>query len=138
MSTSSSLKRSCYFLIVDDDPDDHYFLRNAIGKVIPHALVESVYDGSEALQYLNKCLVLPDLIFLDLNMLKISGQNTVSLIREREELKDVPVVILTTSKNEKEKQDLLARGASDFYSKPHETRELVTIVQEVTDRWLNK
>ncbi len=133
---SALQKQSRYFLIVDDDADDHYFLRNAIGKVIPHALVESVYDGSEALQYLNRCLILPDLIFLDLNMLKISGQHTISLIRERNELKDVPVVVLTTSKNEKEKSMLLSLGASDFYSKPHETKELVTIVKEVVERWL--
>lgn len=126
-----------YVLIVDDDKDDHFFLRQAIGEVVPQAIVESLYDGSEALSYLDTCTALPNLIFLDLNMSRISGRNTVSVIRKNDSLKNVPVIILTTSTNEIEKQDLLQLGADDFYSKPAHPKELLKLVKKVCDKYLS-
>src|SRR5690349_10600368 len=108
-----------YILIIDDDTDDHFFLKKAIGKVIPHAIVKSLYDGEDALEYLTRSTELPNLIFLDLNMVRISGQKTMKLIRQNPALSKIPVVILTTSTNEREKEELLALGANDFYSKPY-------------------
>jgi two-component system, response regulator len=125
-----------YFLIVDDDTDDHFFLRKAINKVIPQALVDSVYDGEEALEYLNRCTSMPNLIFLDLNMRKLSGRETMKIIKANETLCKVPVIILTTSKNEKEKAEMLSMGASQFYSKPAEASQLISIMEEVKRNWL--
>jgi DNA-binding response OmpR family regulator len=121
---------------VDDDKDDQYFLRQAISEVVPQAIVESLYDGSEALTYLDKCTALPNLIFLDLNMAKLSGKSTISVIRKNESLSSVPVIILTTSKNEKEKSELLELGANEFYSKPDHPKELAKIVEEVKNKYL--
>jgi CheY-like chemotaxis protein len=125
-----------YILIVDDDNDDHFFLKKAISKVIPYAIVESLYDGSEALEYLKVCTDLPNVIFLDLNMTKLSGQTTIQMIRKNETLKKVPVIILTTSRNESERELLMKMGANGFYSKPHDTRDLVGIVEDVKNKWL--
>ncbi len=127
-----------YILIVDDDTDDHFFLRKAINQVIPQAIVESVYDGDEALQYLNNCKAMPNLIFLDLNMSKLSGKETMKIIKENEHLRSVPVVILTTSRSDEEKKEMLAMGASGFYSKPHHTKNLVDIVEEIHEKFLSK
>jgi CheY-like chemotaxis protein len=125
-----------YILIVDDDTDDHFFLRKAINKSVPQAIVESVYDGEEALQYLNNCTAMPNVIFLDLNMRKLSGKETIKIIRQNEMLKKVPVVVLTTSRNEAERAEMMELGASDFYSKPHQALDLVTIVENVKNKWL--
>src|SRR5215207_5907573 len=86
-----------YILIIDDDVDDHFLLRKAINQVVPQAIVESLYDGSEALQFLENCTALPNLIFLDLNMPIVSGMNTIKLIRQNESLSKIPIAILTTS-----------------------------------------
>ncbi len=126
-----------YILIVDDDRDDHLFLRQAIGDVIPQAIVESLYDGSEALTYLDNCTALPNLIFLDLNMSRISGRNTISVIRKNDSLKSVPVVILTTSKSDSEKNELMQLGASEFFSKPDHPKDLVNIVKQVSAKYLD-
>ncbi|MES2681415.1 MAG: response regulator [Bacteroidota bacterium] len=126
-----------YVLIVDDDKDDHLFLRQAIAEVIPQAIVESLYDGSEALNYLDNCTALPNLIFLDLNMSRISGRSTISVIRKNESLRSVPVVILTTSKSDTERVELMELGANEFYSKPDHPRELVNIVQKVSAKYLD-
>jgi len=127
-----------YILIVDDDSDDHIFLRKAINKVIPQAIVESVYDGEEALHYLNACTAMPNLIFLDLNMRKLSGKETMKIIKENKNLTHVPVVILTTSRNEGEKKEMLDMGAAGFYSKPHQTNDLIGIVEEIREKFLVK
>ena len=126
-----------YILIVDDDSDDHYFLRTALNKVIPQAIVESVYDGEEALLYLNNCTFMPNVIFLDLNMAKISGRDTIKIIKQNEILCKVPVVIFTTSKNEDEKAEMLKLGASDFYSKPNQIDDLILVVEEVKEKYLS-
>lgn len=125
-----------YILIVDDDSDDHYFLRTALNKVIPQALIESVYDGEEALAYLDSCTFMPNVIFLDLNMAKISGRDTMKIIKQNEVLNKVPVVIFTTSRDEDEKAELLKLGAAAFYSKPNQLDDLVQLVTDVKSKYL--
>jgi CheY-like chemotaxis protein len=125
-----------YILIVDDDSDDHFFLRSAIERLIPQALIESVYDGEEALQYLQDCVAIPNLIFLDLNMAKISGRETIKVIKQNEKLNKVPVVVFTTSKSEEEKAEMFSLGAAGFYSKPNQLEDLLKIVEEVKYKWL--
>jgi len=126
-----------YILIVDDDSDDHYFLRTALNRVVPQALIESVYDGEEALEYLNSCTFMPNVIFLDLNMAKISGRETIKIIKKNEILSKVPVVIFTTSKDEDEKAEMLALGAAGFYSKPNQIEDLISVVEDVKDKYLS-
>lgn len=127
---------SYYILIVDDEKDDHFFLRKAISDTIPQAIVESLYDGAEALEYLDNCIAMPNLIFMDLNMHKISGKEAIIAIRKNPTLNKVPIIVLTTSRQETEKEDILKSGASAFYSKPYNPRELRAIVKEVRDKWL--
>lgn len=126
-----------YILVVDDDTDDQFFLRQAISEAIPQAIIESLYDGIEAISYLDKCTALPNLIFLDLNMARLSGKATIETIRRNKALNNVPIIILTTSKNEREKQELLQLGASEFYSKPDYPKDLLRIVSEVRDKYLH-
>lgn len=125
-----------YILIVDDDKDDHFFLRKAINTVVPQAIVESLYDGVEALQFLTTCTSLPNLIFLDLNMVVVSGMDTIKKIRSNENLEKVPIVVLTTSKSQTEKEQTLKLGANGFFTKPDHPRELVPIVESVMARFL--
>lgn len=126
-----------YILIVDDDSDDHYFLRTALNKVVPQALIESVYDGEEALVYLNNCTFMPNVIFLDLNMAKISGRDTMKIIKDNEMLSKVPVVIFTTSRDDDEKKEMLKMGAVEFYSKPNQMEDLIEIVNDVKTKYLS-
>ncbi|MBL7932255.1 MAG: response regulator [Bacteroidia bacterium] len=125
-----------YLLIIDDDADDHFLLRKAIDATIPQAIVESLYDGSEALQFLENCTTLPNLVFLDLNMPVVSGTSTIKLIREKDYLKDLPIIVLTTSNSERDRTESMKLGASDFYSKPFNQHDLVKIVEEVKEKWL--
>jgi CheY-like chemotaxis protein len=127
---------SNYILIVDDDVDDHYILRRAINKVIPQVIVESVYDGSEALTYLKRCDCLPDLIFLDLNMPMLGGKETIKQIRANNTLKNVPIAVLSTTRSEAEQKECMMLGANEFYSKPYFNKQLLAIIQQVREKWL--
>ncbi|MGZ3921140.1 MAG: response regulator [Bacteroidia bacterium] len=123
-------------LIVDDDKDDQFFLIRAIKEVIPHAEVQSFFDGTEVMEYLYNREGMPDLIFLDLNMRKLNGRSTITLIKQDEFFYKIPVVILTTSSSLNDRLDLTELGADDFYTKPVVDTELKKIVEKVKARWL--
>jgi CheY-like chemotaxis protein len=89
--------KTYHILIVDDNKDDLFFLNKAILKVIPYAIVKSMFDGSEAIEYLFKEKTLPDLVFLDLHMDKLPGSFAVNLIKKSKKLSKIPIIILTSS-----------------------------------------
>lgn len=141
MNRTSNLKQqSPYILIVDDDEDDQLFLTSAILETMPGAIVKPLCDGTQAVDLLTKpgalSSALPDLIFLDINMIKLCGQKTTAILKKDEHLKHVPVIILTTSSSEGQKQELLAAGADAFYTKPYNINDLKQIVREVAQKWL--
>jgi CheY-like chemotaxis protein len=94
--------RSLQILVVDDDDADALMISEALEATDNNATVERVSDGREALDYLRRsgrfsAAQRPDLILLDLNMPRMDGRETLAAIKNDEELKAIPVVILTTS-----------------------------------------
>jgi len=94
--------RNLQILVVDDDDADALMISEALEAAQPRASVERVTDGREALDYLRREGAYaeaqrPDLILLDLNMPRMDGRETLAAIKGDDELKAIPVVILTTS-----------------------------------------
>ena len=94
--------RSLQILVVDDDDADAFMISEALENADTRASVERVADGREALDYLRRegsyaQASRPDLILLDLNMPRMDGRETLAAIKTDEQLKAIPVVILTTS-----------------------------------------
>jgi len=94
--------RSLQILVVDDDDADALMISEALEASEPQANVDRVADGREALDYLRgegrfTQPRRPDLILLDLNMPRMDGRETLAAIKTDEQLKAIPVVILTTS-----------------------------------------
>ncbi|PBQ34592.1 hypothetical protein CNR22_23385 [Sphingobacteriaceae bacterium] len=125
-----------YITIVENDKTDHTFLRKVIHSVVPNAIVDSVYNDDEALQYFNNCSALPHLIFLDQNMLSVSGKSTIELIKRADGLERVPIVFLTNSSNTFQKTDFVKQGGDHYYSKPFGAQDLVNIVGSLNSTWL--
>jgi len=124
-------------LIVDDNKDDHFFLNRAILKVLPTATVKSIFDGAEAIQYLFKENILPDLIFLDLNMDQLSGSFILNIIKKNKKLSKIPVIVLTSSSSLADRMNLKIKlRANDFFTKPINNEELIKIILKVKDKWL--
>jgi two-component system response regulator len=131
-------------LLVEDNPDDVELTMRALKKnnIVNEVVV--VYDGVEALDYLfgtgkyggRDTVVLPELVLLDLKLPRIDGLEVLKRLREDERTKLIPVVILTSSKEE---SDLIAGyelGANSYIRKPIKFDEFVKVVGELGLYWL--
>lgn len=134
--------RSIDILVVDDDDADALMISEALAATEPPAAVSRVVDGQEALDYLHRVgrfadAHRPDLILLDLNMPRMDGRETLSAIKNDDELKAIPVVILTTSG---ETPDIVAsyqHRANAYVTKPFGVDDFEAAVQQI-DRFFRE
>jgi len=123
-------------LLVEDDPNDAFFLKRALKKTRPDLPLQLLTDGEQALDYLNghpkysdrAAYPLPSLIFLDLKLPYFSGFQILEHIRSRPELAAIPVFILTSSSEERDRQQALALGAKAYLVKPPTPEMLLKIL----------
>jgi CheY-like chemotaxis protein len=125
-------------LMADDDDDDCLLVESAFQEIgIPHDL-RFVGDGKELLDYLNNegdfadsaKYPRPDLILLDLNMPRIDGREALATIKCDPQLKDIPILILTTSREERDIALTKQAGASSFMSKPEVFEDLTDMLSK--------
>lgn len=106
-------------LLIDDDIDDRKLFFEATEEFDNTIEYIAAANGKEALLYLNDVSnVVPDFIFLDLRMPGLSGEQCLIEIKKNPRLASVPVIIYTTSRDEKESARLKSLGAAHFMSKP--------------------
>jgi two-component system, response regulator len=130
-------------LLVEDNPDDEALALRAFGKLNVSNKIIVVRDGVEALDYLfatgayaNAAPKTPAVVLLDLKLPKIDGLQVLQKIRSNEKTKILPVVILTSSREE---QDLIQGynlGANSYVRKPVDYNEFVGAVSQLGVFWL--
>ena len=139
-SPDSTIKRYStkpfYTLIINRNTEDHHHLRTALNEMIPNVLIESLYDEEETIAYFENCKNKPDLIFLDMNMHTIFLKFALYTIRKTQLLCSVPVAIVNSSLNIKNREELKAFGVSEFYLELKRKLELRLISYDVKKRWL--
>jgi CheY-like chemotaxis protein len=117
---------SLTFLLVDDDDDDCDFFREAVREIDSTAVCFSAENGEAALIKLRKGLKkLPDLIFLDLNMPRMDGKHCLAELKQDPKLRDIPVIIYTTSSSPEDQKETRLLGASYFITKPSDYQKLL-------------
>lgn len=121
--------------IVDDDEDDQLFIRSAFQEGEPSINALSLLDGEELLPKLAKCLKLPRLILLDINMPRKDGFETLAELRSVPEFAEVPVIMLTTSSDEEDRRRSLALGAQQFLTKPLSNQQLKVLAKQLVQEW---
>lgn len=105
--------------LVDDDIDDIEIFNIALQELDDDIEFFSANNGTEALKMLDKNpTFIPDFIFLDLNMPLMSGKQCLTEIKKVQRLKDVPVVIYSTSSSERDIEETKRLGAAHFLTKP--------------------
>lgn len=120
-----------HILLADDDSDDRYFFEKAIKKIAIPVQLTTVEDGEQLMDFLDKNLhKLPDLIFLDLNMPRMNGAECLNEMRQNEKLKNIPVVIYSTSLHE-EIADMLYESGAYYYLQKSDFSELHHSIQRV-------
>ncbi|WP_211093230.1 MULTISPECIES: response regulator [Flammeovirga] len=130
-------------LYADDDPEDRMLTQEAFEESKLASQLFFVEDGEELMEYLNhegkysdtKEYPLPDLILLDLNMPKKDGRECIKEIKEIEEVKNIPIVVLTTSNNEEDVLKTYNLGVSSFITKPVTFDSMVDIVKSLNQYW---
>jgi len=119
-------------LLVDDDIDDCDLFKDALEETGLHATIEIAHEGVKIMQLFNtRAEYLPHLIFLDLNMPKVSGTECLREIRRASYLNSIPVIIFSTSCTEVDIEETFAGGANLYIQKPTGYQELVDILKKV-------
>jgi len=116
------MNRTKPILIADDDSDDRELILSAFTEILPAEKLEIVTDGSEVLNYLDQVTEeneLPGLIILDLNMPLLDGFATLKKLKDSIRYRNIPIIILSTSKNMAEMNKCLQLGAADYLTKPN-------------------
>jgi len=120
--------------LIDDDMDDIELFREALEEVNPSILLQYANDGYEAVKNLTERKdALPDLIFLDISMPTFSGLQCLASFKKDEQLKDLPVIMYTTSSQEREIRTARELGASAFVTKPNDFKVLKRLLALVLD-----
>src|ERR1700722_16771570 len=116
-------------LLVEDNPDDEVLTTMALKKAkIKNELIVA-RDGAEALNYLFGPNPLPDVVLLDIKLPKVDGHEVLRQLRENEKTKLLPVVILTSSKEEVDLHRGYSQGANSYIVKPVDMNQFVNAVQ---------
>ncbi|MES2629707.1 MAG: response regulator [Bacteroidota bacterium] len=120
-------------VLIDDDTEDQEIFLSVVNDISSSAHCDCYTDASEALKNLKALAGVPDVIFLDLNMPVMNGKQFLSAIKEEEGLKEIPVIMFTTSSDPATIKATKDLGAEDFITKPGSYNELVTILKNLID-----
>jgi CheY-like chemotaxis protein len=128
-------------LMADDDCEDCWLANEALTECGVKAVFASVMDGIELMSHLTESCrsdgaTLPSLILLDLNMPRKDGREALVEIKAEPALKQIPIVILTTSKEDKDIAFSMRAGAERFITKPATFDEWVHVMESLAESWL--
>ena len=133
--------RSLKILIVEDNDDHANLMIQIIGDKSSEHAIKRVSNGEEALTYLESVSGTkshwPDVVMLDMKMPFLNGIETLTEIRRRDRLNDLPVVIVSTSSSRKEIQDAFECGANSYMVKPLRFVDLQEKIQDFIHYWSN-
>lgn len=129
-------------LIIEDNPDDGLLTMRALKK-LNYRNIKLVENGSQALEFLygdesgeNSVITPPDLILLDLNLPIIDGFTILKKIRSNKKTKHTPVIVLTSSGEEKDINQSYDLGANSYIQKPVDFIEFEKAAVLISEYWL--
>ena len=132
--------RTLKVLLVEDDADHVFLVRRALHDLAGVAVtVEVAGDGEQAMQRLARARFEPggppQLVLLDLKMPRMGGLEVLRRIRADEGTRRLPVVVLTSSEHQEDREEALRQGATWFVCKPTDGRRFRSEIQQLGDRW---
>ncbi len=139
---TQSMPKLVDILLVEDDEGDVLLTKKALanGKIYNSLCVAK--DGVEALAFLRKegeyaAAPRPDLILLDLNMPRMDGRETLAQIKQDENLRSIPIVVLTTSDSDQDVLQSYDLQASCYITKPVDLEKFTSVVRAIKDFWFS-
>lgn len=120
-----------HILLADDDEDDRLIFKEALEDIKIKTIVATVNDGIELMEYLTRPnVILPDVVFLDLNMPRKDGMQCLEEIRCNHHLKDLTIAIYSTSGAERDIEETFVKGANVYIKKPNDFNALRKVLEE--------
>jgi len=125
-------KEYIHILLADDDEDDRLFFTDAFSELKISTKVSTFNDGVELMNYLNDPeSVLPNILFLDLNMPKKNGIECLHEIKSNSRFDDIAIAIYSTSSSEEDIEETFVLGANIYIKKPSDFASLKKILSDV-------
>ena len=127
-------------LLIDDDESDVFLTKRAFNKAKMLNNVQVARDGEDALAMLrheghHKNIKRPDLILLDLNMPRMNGHEFLEIIKADDDLKSIPVLVMTMSQSDADMMRSYQSHASSYISKPIELEQFMKVMQTIQNYW---
>lgn len=119
-------------ILADDDKDDQELFEEALSKTNVPSELTTFNNGKDLMDNLkdpNESN--PDIIFIDINMPLKNGKEALAEMKAHEDLKDIPTVILSTSRNEKDVEETFLAGASLYVPKPNSFNTFIKLLQKI-------
>ena len=140
MHTQLTYGRAAEILLAEDNDNDVELTRQGFKRAKLLVNLHRVRDGEECMAFLRKQgkyadAPTPDLILLDLNMPKMSGEQVLAEMLKEESLKGLPVVILTTSEQAEEVLKMYKMRCSSYIVKPVDFEQFLKVVRAITEYW---
>lgn len=119
-------------ILADDDEDDRLFFTDAFDELKINTRVSTYNDGVELMDYLNDVnSILPNILFLDINMPKKNGVECLLEIKKNERFRDIAIAIYSTSSSEEHIEETFINGANIYIKKPNDFQTLKKILADV-------
>lgn len=129
-------------LLVEDNEGDILLTKEAFEEARLKNEIQVVRDGQEAIDYLltglnGDSLLLPDIILLDINLPKMNGHEVLAIIKNSNDFKHIPVIILTTSSAEDDVLKSYQNHANCYVSKPVVIEDFMKVIATFEEFWLS-
>jgi len=122
------------FLLIEDDEIERMKFKRIFSKLgYQHSIIEAL-NGEEAIEIIDSGKI-PDIILLDLNMPKMNGLDFLRHFKKEEQLRYIPIVVLTTSNNHQEIKNCYKEGASGYIIKPLAYEDYVVRITGLVNYW---
>lgn len=136
------LPRDVNILLVEDNPGDVVLTRMALQQSRISNTLHVVNDGEKALMFLRgegeyAGRIIPDLVLLDINLPRINGLEVLKEVKLDENLRRIPIVMLTSSVRDKDVADAYGNYANSYITKPESLPQLINALQSIEDYWFD-
>jgi len=127
-------------LLVEDNPGDARLAQEALKEGRMTSRLKVVVDGVEAMSFLRRegqyqGSPRPNLILLDLNLPRKDGRQVLAELKADEDLRRIPVVVLTTSEEQQDKVNSFDLGVAGYMAKPVDYRQFVEVMRSINTYW---
>lgn len=120
-----------HILYIDDDSEDREIFQEAITQISPTSVCNVATDGVQGLKALEEFVVMPDFIFVDVNMPVMNGRQFLEKVKSAARLRSIPVIMYSTTSFAEERNEYYKMGARDVLVKPNTFPEICELLRNI-------